>query len=282
MDPSPSELVNRPMFEHLGKINIRDIMLKNFRTSVSLLIYSNQQNTAFDVNERSKTLSSLLHNNQVMNHLEPKLLAILQERFGSHSNSYWSEWIAWDGRDLLSHTGNYYEALCYSTQRMIIKSFTYLLADVDRNSNMQVLGREIQLGNSDGLNARLWLDLCKCSCSEPPIKSPVPGEHLEWNIVQVDSDGMKSAFKARFPFSHLVCRTVYALRSIAESSPSSVQNLLCKQLELTIPSLNKCTLHCPALNFQANKRSEACNDLFDSVMNYLYDYMCMYGHSSSA
>jgi hypothetical protein len=267
VEPTIDVLIRIPLVDHVSQLDLHSLICNNFKKSLSQLRYSDESMGA--IPERIRLVSKLLNNEAFWKHAEPKLAKLVTASFSNDQNSMmWSDYVAKNTKKYYLRYGNFYTAITLCITGMVVVSFAYLLADVDRNRNLNIFASL----PSDHVIAQLWLSLWEdcvppfmCAHNEnafSPQSMEERLENLEKDIVDVQSDG----FKATFPFSHIVCRTIHSLRSVYEGSRKRKGNLnsFARQVPIAVPALKNLAI--PR----------------EYIYNYIHDYICIYGNCCTA
>jgi len=237
IQPPIDSIIRSSLSDHCDNVNLRHTVKLNFRTSISLLRYRDQEKIDH-VTRRIKHVSELLNNDEFWNAVQPRLRSILLLCFSTERKNMWSHHVAQYAQKYFLLAENFYSALSFCITRMIIKAFALLLADIDRNNNLILFGENAL----DADMSRLWLHLFENL--KVPDSSVAFGkrDRLEMQIVDVPSHGISPSFSVSFPFSYVVCRIMNKLRTVFDCSTSKsgrsnafIQHVLALNLFNNIP-----------------------------------------------
>lgn len=261
MQHSIYDILNRPFSEQIQLANVRQIISNNFRTALALLRKTNTKIN--DITVLISRTKELLDNEDCWKVIQPKIMEICFDYFSQNQTNYYSTFVAQHMQEYFLVANTYYSAIQYCIERILIKSFTYLLAELERNNNLDLYFEFKKANRTDGTS--LWLRLLS-DMKRPSItnmftkydQANSSAELLRWKPIEVKNDGNNNRiFKCRFPFSFEVCRYLHSLRSICESSRFGVTTALQNHINMLYPFLNNLP----------REFSEF----------FIYDYMCMFG-----
>ena len=256
------EILNRPFTEQIQTTNVRQVIKSNFRTSLAMLRKFNTKIN--DITLLISRTNELIDSDECWKVINKKVLEICHDYFSQNQINFYSTYVANHINEYFLVVNTYHSAIQYCVERILIKSFTFLLAEIDRNDNLRLFFEYKSTNRTEGTN--LWIklldDLKRPSVNhmltrnEQTISSMA--ELLRWKPIEVKSDGNNNRiFQARYPFSYEVCRNLHSWRSVCESSRLGVYEALQKHIDMIYPFMNNLP----------REYSEF----------FLYDYMCICG-----
>eukprot|EP01080_Neovahlkampfia_damariscottae_P004913 gene4913-8502_t len=235
-------VLNASVEDFLTSLHVRQIIRDHFRKSLSIVKYPEDN---LDVSKQIQRIERFINSDDFWSHLEPILLSVTCEYFGKENSSYWSEKVAKENYDYLILKGNFREAIMHCISLQLAKVFARLLCDIDRNSNLSL----IDLKNSENPINEIWYKFWNIRESE---YSKIWFDNLNWEMLKVPKDGIKSTFKAKFPFSYFICKAINNLKRFSDDLTS-----LTRHIDVMFPGVN------------VLPRNE--------LLNYLHDFICIFG-----
>lgn len=243
--PSIQAMLGRSMSEIMGTLDMRQVLLRTFRSAMARLVY-NHQRTNEDVRRQIVFLLRCLQSDNTFVDLTKKTIAdLVQESEISLDliNAAQQE------QELLL-AGTFQAALHRQIVDIVSSAFALLLSHMDKNSGLYLVGETIDKVRD------IWLSLFSRSLDDNNL-------FMRFNryvrMVEVHSDGSAGhAFVARFPFSSYICNILQSMRSSVESFGGGMEELLQQQFSL--------------LRFDHGLTGVLSPSL---LQRYVYDFTCM-------
>ena len=254
--PDIQSMLGQSMTELMTKLDLRQLLLRNFRNAMTRLVYLYQR-TNEDVRKQIMFLLRRLEE------ADPAFVGVLQrvisEMVAESSISLNVMETANQEREL-ALAGTFQAALHRKITDTVSYNFAIVLSHIDRNSGLYLVG------NDDPYVADIWSYLFVKSFTDMNVCARSSSS----DTLEVLCDGASGqAFESRFPFSFYISRLIESMKQAARASGGEVLSDVSRALDQ---------------QFKLVGLEHGLADPLPAsiIQRYIFDFTCMHGLHSPA
>lgn len=211
--PEAESMVGKTLVEVINMIDLKKVLYRNFRSSLSRLVFVNEERSNHIVRNEIQTIISLLNNIDFIN-LNKEILLELLHFSGKESVELGIEAI---DEVQLSLSGTFQDALHAQVLSIVSLLFAFILSHINRNGNMLILNQTSNDEKSIDLFTKIWMQLFRFSFNSSQIIAVQYQKQIKTNnSILINSDGYDAiCYKGLFPFSFYLSPLIESMRKVA-------------------------------------------------------------------